>query len=518
MTFCGDAPIKAAERLEVQLDGMSIPISIRDLAEWGKLTEKSNSELTYWINLLDIQSKAGLEDLLKAPLLKDRSMGRQFLRSWVGRQLMDEVSDLIRLDSDRSGQRVLNTLERLLKNQSEVTTIDLLEELPAETIYLDLDGLLEVASRWRGKLLKQKRLVKKFSEIESKSSSFEKNQNISLKESHSISEIQPLQVVHRIKPLLLEFWLPVSESIKRTNWIIFMPGLGGSQDHFRWLARQLSAKGWPVVILEHPGSDDKAISELLEGKSSVPGAEVLPERLNDLFSVIRAKNQKRIDVSGEKVVLLGHSLGSLTAFLASGAIPEEGLINRCKNALKDFSITNLSQLLQCQLVDVKIGKQEKIPSLSAIIGINSFGSLLWPQNGDADVDVPVFLAGGTLDLITPPLKEQLGLLISTKSNALSRVLVVEGASHFSPVRVEGQAQEDNGDDVFQLDAAIVGVKPLVVQKIYAREIIRFLEGLEASEQLGSSEHTNYGDIRSHLLDRKAINNLLKNLKTYPGIN
>ena len=192
MTFCGDAPIKAAERLEVQLDGMSIPISIRDLAEWGKLTEKSNSELTYWINLLDIQSKAGLEDLLKAPLLKDRSMGRQFLRSWVGRQLMDEVSDLIRLDSDRSGQRVLNTLERLLKNQSEVTTIDLLEELPAETIYLDLDGLLEVASRWRGKLLKQKRLVKKFSEIESKSSSFEKNQNISLKESHSISEIQPL--------------------------------------------------------------------------------------------------------------------------------------------------------------------------------------------------------------------------------------------------------------------------------------------------------------------------------------
>ena len=78
----------------------------------------------------------------------------------------------------------------------------------------------------------------------------------------------------------------------------------------------------------------------------------------------------------------------------------------------------------------------QLSELNAIVAINSFGSLLWPNRGDADLRVPVFLIGGTYDLITPALNEQLGLLLSTKSNSFSRVLLVEGASHFSPIRVK----------------------------------------------------------------------------------
>ena len=42
-------------------------------------------------------------------------MGRQILQSWVGRQLLDQLSDLILLDDDSSGERVLITLELLLE-------------------------------------------------------------------------------------------------------------------------------------------------------------------------------------------------------------------------------------------------------------------------------------------------------------------------------------------------------------------------------------------------------------------
>ena len=41
-------------------------------------------------------------------------------------------------------------------------------------------------------------------------------------------------------------------------------------------------KGWPVVLLEHPGSDARAVKALLDGSRTLPGAEVLPERLADL--------------------------------------------------------------------------------------------------------------------------------------------------------------------------------------------------------------------------------------------
>ena len=163
LTFClGDgASFKSAERLEIQFEGMSLPISIEELADWSRSGGQYRSEIASWLNLLDSESRADLVKLLKAPLLKDRSMARQILRSWVGRQLLDEVSDLVRLDDDRTGKRVFSTLESLLNTQPQVTTLDLLEELPAASIHLDLDALLQLATRWRNELKTQQELVLK---------------------------------------------------------------------------------------------------------------------------------------------------------------------------------------------------------------------------------------------------------------------------------------------------------------------------------------------------------------------
>ncbi len=505
-----DAPFRAAERLVVEFEDMSIPILIKDLGDWRGSKVTTKTELSDWLSLLDVQSQYGLSKLLEAPLFKDRSMIRQLMRSWAGRQLIDELSDLIRLDDDRSGIKVLNTLEELLEKQPQVTTIDLLKALPARNIHLELDSLLKLAERWKNALKGQQELVLALGKLNSES-----RQEVSTLREISgdntiSSELIPLYVEHRPNPLLLEVWLPQKNTFERSSWIIFMPGLGGSQDHFRWLARQLSFNGWPVVLLEHPGSDVKAVKELLEGKNVVPGAEVIPDRLADLKSVIHFRNSESFRIPGQKLVLMGHSLGALSSFLASGAIPQEGLANRCEKALDDLSLTNLSQLLQCQLVMVDLTKQEKIANLNAIIAINSFGSLLWPNDSDAEIPVPVFLIGGTLDLITPPQQEQLGLLISTKSNRYSRTLLIEGASHFSPIRVQGQDKRERGNDLFQLDDAFVGVEPLSVQKIYSEEIMRFLEFIEMDKEVGTSVHQQKGNLRLHLMNRRAVQDLLNN--------
>ena len=109
--FVGALSAKAAEKLEVQfeemslpipvddlsnwVEGMSIPNSIRELSEWAQNEEKEN-ELSSWLNLLGFESREGLSTILQAPLIKDRSMARQMLRSWVGRKRLDEVSDLVK--------------------------------------------------------------------------------------------------------------------------------------------------------------------------------------------------------------------------------------------------------------------------------------------------------------------------------------------------------------------------------------------------------------------------------------
>ncbi|WP_320668074.1 alpha/beta hydrolase [Prochlorococcus sp. MIT 1307] len=491
------------------VDGISIPNSIRELSEWAQ-NGGQDTDLSSWLNLLDLESQAGLAKILKAPLIKNKSMARQILRSWVGRQLLDELSDLVRLDDDRSGKRVFNTLESLLESQPQVTTIDLLEALPGKNIYLDLDAFLQAANRWRNELKSQQKLVFDIGRLPSKPLKPKSLQKVVEVYKEPFSIQKALEVDHREDPLKLEIWRPDIASPQRSSWIVFMPGWGGTPDHFRWLARRLSRKGWPVVLLEHPGSDAKAVQELLEGRRLAPGAEVLPDRLADLFSVIEAKKQGDLEVSAEKLVLMGHSLGALTAFLASGATPEPDLEKRCRQALDALSLTNISQLLQCQMVDVQLQPVQRLPQLEAIVAINSFGSLLWPTIESVNNISPVFLMGGTYDLITPALTEQLGLLLSTSPNLLSRILLIEGASHFSPIRVEGQAKNASGDDLLQLGEAFVGVRPLMVQGLLGTQIIRFLENFELGKALDVGINQKKDGLTFHLLDRSIVDSLLKN--------
>ncbi len=503
--------VKAADQLEVQLDGMLIPISIKELSDLGRSKKDFSSELNEWLDLLDSESRADLVRLLHAPLLKDRSMARQMLRSWAGRQLLDELSDLIRVDEDMSGATVFNTMEWLLESQPQLTTLDLLEALPVKRIQLDLDGLLQLATRWRFQLLQQQKLLSILSgwpTSSTKSISRERDDSKSIVE----PEIITLRVAHRSNPLEIEFWQPllIGEE-RRRNLIFLMPGLGSSQEHFSWLSERLAHLGWPVVVLEHPGSGARAVKELLEGRSAVPGAEVLPDRLLDLQAVLDAFDQGRFNFSNSKPVFIGHSLGALTALLASGSSPQLGLEKRCIKALDDLSLTNLSQLLQCQLADVNLPNLPRIQNLEAIVALNSFGSLLWPTKWETPNRFPVLFVGGTLDLITPPLSEQLGLFLSTPDHPLSRLVLVEGGSHFSAIGLENDINQDitDEDDLFQLGEELVGVQPQQVQRIIASEIIKFLEQIEQGVVQNSSKHMERNGLRLHRLNRSTVEKILQ---------
>ena len=260
--------------------------------------------------------------------------------------------------------------------------------------------------------------------------------------------------------------------------------------------------------MDHPGSDSLALENLLKGRLPLPGAEVIPDRLNDIDSVLKAKESGKIDISVEKVVLMGHSLGALTAILASGLKLDDQLENRCQKVLDNLSLTNLSSLLQCQLVDITLPDRKNMENLSSIIGMNSFGSFLWQKDLANQINIPLFLTGGTFDLVTPSISEQLGLLLSVSSSPLSRVLLIEGASHFSPIRVEGQMYQSEGKDLFNLGESIVGYHPLSVQSLLSFEIINFLEKLEEKKSISSYTNLTKEELKFHILDSTIIEKLI----------
>lgn len=515
LPWSGWCPARAADELLVQIEGLEIPIDLRELEAWSRQPEQERGSQVVWLNLLDPQARQGLSRLLRAPLLLDRSFGRELLQSWTGQPLLREAGQLLQgVDGENLAPQLQATLEQLFNRQSEVSSLDLLRALPAERLVLRVDGLLELAARLRDQLRHQALALEAV-----------RREPLPLRRSRPLlpqgplparPQLQLLPVVHRASPLPLELW-PARGGAAQRPLLVLMPGLGGSSSQLSWLAAALAQRGWPAVVVEHPGSDEEAVKAALEGAAPPPGAESLPARLADLQAVLVARREGRLGLAADSrpedgVVLIGHSLGGLAALMAAGLVPEAGLGQRCAQALVALPLTNVSRLLQCQLptitgdggpegwAAVPTGAEE-VPQLEGsplrgVVTFNGFGSLLWPGRGLAGLPVPVLMVGGSLDLITPPVPEQLGLLVSSRHPG-SRLVLVDGASHFSPVRLAAE-----GRPLFRLGRELVGEEPERVQALLLQLTLEFLESGRQPALL-SAQLRDHAGVSAYVLDAAA---------------
>jgi len=472
-------PLRAAELLELRIDSLQIPIHLDQLAGWsrqGGAEGPSVGDLGPWLGLLDARSRADLKRILKAPLLRDQSFGRQLLDTWAGGQLLEELGNLLTTPDGGSTTTLLQiTLRRLLEQRREVTLLELLEALPPQTLNLRLDGLVSLGQRWRFQLKRQQLAMVRLGSLPLPRS----EPPASAWETAGADRPAPpplrlrLAVPGRREGLPLEIWAASAERRPNQPWVLMMPGLGGNADQLGWLARALAQRGWPVVVVQHPGSDGLALRAALNGQRPPPGAETLGIRLADVEAVVAAQRLGRLPVNGAGLVLAGHSLGGLTALLAAGIAPQPGLEGRCRAALERLPIHNPSRLIQCQLPERALPHPSRPPTdLRALVLFNGFGSLLWPEPSLGALPVPLLMVGGSLDLVTPPLDEQLALFLAVR-DPRSRLVLVQGASHFSPVRM---TQRDEA--LLRLGRELVGADPMRVQGLLLDVTSAFLSSLE----------------------------------------
>ena len=195
--------------------------------------------------------------------------------------------------------------------------------------------------------------------------------------------------------------------------------------------RDRARRGWPILFIDHRGSNLESFIEVLEGKETIPGsADFFLYRIKDLDAVLKAHENGEFGLPNNSYILMGHSLGALIALLYEGNKPTDQLEDKCDSALEDFAITNLSKLLQCQLSEIPFPKKNNTNEASAIIGFNSFGSLVWPKQNSTGIKTPTLLIGGTYDLITPLMNEQFRVF-NALDNPSNRFLIIEGASPVS---------------------------------------------------------------------------------------
>jgi predicted dienelactone hydrolase len=508
-------PVGAAQQLQLQLDGLELPVDLADLAAWSRDPGRSGGDLRVWLSLLDPASREGLIRLLRAPLLEKRSFGLQLLSSWSGERILDQLGELITTaDGGSTGPLLLSTLRQVLQHQDSVSALELLQAIPTQRLVLRLDALVSLAQQWPGQITLQREALLGLQRLALPRR--DQRPALVLDQRTPPPRRLMLTVTHRSAPLPVEVW--PSQDPASTPWVLLMPGLGGDPDQLGWLAAALADRGWPVVVLEHPGSDGKAMKASLDGERPPPGAESLPDRLADLQTVIQAQGRGELGrlgpgLAGQAgVVLMGHSLGAVTALLGAGLKPEEGLERRCRRALKRLPLTNPSRLLQCQIQQVQelVGHTPRSgdPPVMAVVGFNSFGALLWPGAGLEPLRVPVLLVGGSLDLITPAISEQL-LPFSRVTDPRSRLVMIQGASHFSPVRIH-----QRGQALFKLGDDLVGVDPQRVQNLLLSLTVDFLRSLHQPQLLSPQMRWQEG-IRAWVLDRRRARDWLGSLPRGP---
>ena len=502
--FIANSSSKAAEKINIMFEEMKIPINIDQLSKLEKY-EEDTTEVLDWFNKNGFSKVFELSKFLQFPIFKEEGLNRKLLRSWVGRKILSELSKTIIVPNDKDGVEVFNAIENLLDDKKQVSTLDIIRALPSEEISLDVDNLIMIISSWKKELVMQQNLILKLNELKiSNKESFKSTKK--KVDSNLITIKKKIHSPHREEPIEIELWKSNKEASDK-ELIIFMPGLGGDINNFKWLGSELSQRGWPVIFLHHKGSNSDTLSEVLKGKEVIPeSSDFFINRLKDLDAVLKAHRNESFGLVNDSYILMGHSLGALIALLYEGGEPLEGLENRCDKALTDFAVTNLSKLLQCQLSEISLPKKTNKKKASAIIGFNAFGSLIWPEENSSGIDIPILLIGGTYDLITPLIGEQFKVFLSAK-NPLNRFLIIEGASHFSPIRIENTLEENN--DIFKIGQAFIGSDPIPVQELSLRTLVVYINKINNKESIKIFSNKRGIKPDFHIVDRKTIDRISK---------
>ena len=159
--FSANFTSKAAEKINIKFEEMSIPISIDELSKLDKLNNES-TELIDWFRTNGLEKIFELSKYLKFPIFKQDGFSKQILRSWIGKKVLSEFSNTFLVPNDINGIQVFNTIEKLLEQKKEVSTIDILKTIPVEEIQLDVDNLIKSISSWKKSLEEQQNYTKKF--------------------------------------------------------------------------------------------------------------------------------------------------------------------------------------------------------------------------------------------------------------------------------------------------------------------------------------------------------------------
>jgi predicted dienelactone hydrolase len=128
----------------------------------------------------------------------------------------------------------------------------------------------------------------------------------------------------RARDIPLRVWAPLSS--QPSPILLFSHGLGGSRENNPYLARHWSARGYWVVFLQHPGSDERIWKDAPPGQRAdrmrgAISAENILHRVKDVpfvLDALLASDELKGRIDPQRIGMAGHSFGAVTAQAIGG--------------------------------------------------------------------------------------------------------------------------------------------------------------------------------------------------------
>jgi predicted dienelactone hydrolase len=240
---------------------------------------------------------------------------------------------------------------------------------------------------------------------------------------------------------------------------ILSHGFGGHRGNLAWLAAPLVEAGHVVAALDHPGTTTRDM------RAGEPMA--LAGRAGQISRLIDALSSEAVGdlapglLDGERIAVIGHSLGAWTALQLAGAqFSLERALDDCRERpeLAACEVLAWSGAADDPTAAAALGRAQRDDRVGAVVALDIGMARGFTPASLAAIEVPVLVIAAGAPNPRIPAEHESGHLAAHLPAATTTVIELADAGHFSfmprckPGAVALLEVEEPGDEIVCLDA------------------------------------------------------------------
>ncbi|MDF5727235.1 MAG: alpha/beta hydrolase [Rhizonema sp. PD38] len=458
----------AAETVTIRLGPFQESVAISDLERFAK-TGRLPEQLQIFSPMLTPQIRALLTRRLAVnPNIADKFIS-QFIQTPSGKQLITSLGFALPNSTVESLQATLNLT---LRQVNGLSPLSFLRAYPQDNVTVDATKAIGLAIEFNANHLQSEALgILLARELSLDNNTLSKAAFDPTVRGTEIVEQQTLFLHDRRRDRLIPVDMYWSQRRDHYPLVVISHGFGANRKFLRSLALHLASRGITVAAIEHPGSNDIAVSrssdkgslsQLLKATEFIDRPKDISFLLDELARLNTQPGQLQGKLNTENVTVIGHSLGGYTALaLVGGELNLDKLRQFCKDSLSlGESPGDWLQCTAASLPDHKL--QLKDERVKSAIALNPLVGELFGDKGLTHITKPVLILSGTEDALTPAIRHQIEPFNQLRGPKY--LLTAIGGTHLSisdseyPVtEATSIVQERRGEETKSLRQLIRGV-------------------------------------------------------------